>query len=144
MDTSEEYIKMCDCPEIQEHSLHDGGGQFYAWRSPHFKKQVHVDSYPGGKGTSIWLPRQDQIQEMLGIKLFAGLFILDDADEGARLSYMVGRFKDFVHTKCEKMIPLEKNRARVEYFFSSLEQLWLAFYMFEKHKKIWDGKKWKL
>jgi len=27
--------------------------------------------------------------------------------------------------------------------FKSMEQLWLAFYMHEKHKKIWDGKKWK-
>ena len=26
--------------------------------------------------------------------------------------------------------------------FNSFEQLWLAFYMYEKYKKIWDGEKW--
>jgi len=26
--------------------------------------------------------------------------------------------------------------------FSSMEQLWLAFYMYEKHKKTWDKEKW--
>ena len=25
----------------------------------------------------------------------------------------------------------------------SFEQLWLAFYMKEKHDKIWDGEEWK-
>ncbi|TES89947.1 MAG: hypothetical protein E3J87_11075 [Candidatus Cloacimonadota bacterium] len=28
------------------------------------------------------------------------------------------------------------------YPFTSMEQLWLAFYMWEKHEKTWDGEKW--
>ena len=27
--------------------------------------------------------------------------------------------------------------------FSSMEQLWLAFYMKEKYNKVWDGENWK-
>ncbi|GAG87874.1 unnamed protein product [marine sediment metagenome] len=130
MDTSKEYINMCDCPEIQEKKV--------AIRNKDNFVQVEI----GKRVYYVWLPRQDDIQEILSEKLFAGLFVLDNTDIGARLSYMTGRFKDFVHTKCEKMIPLEKNRARIEYLFTSMEQLWLAFYMYEKHRKTWDGEKW--
>jgi len=67
MDISEEYIKMSDCPEIQGEKIHIiqpyPDGNFY-WDK--FGKKVRVDSYPGGKDTSVWLPRQDQIQEMMG------------------------------------------------------------------------------
>ena len=54
MDTSETYIKMCDCPEIQElmprvHSQHE----FYKTGDIVMKKPF------------VWLPRQDQLQEMV-------------------------------------------------------------------------------
>jgi len=28
------------------------------------------------------------------------------------------------------------------FVYTSMEQLWLAFYMKEKHNKTWDGEKW--
>jgi len=130
MDTSKQYIKMCDFTEIQEHRLHDGGGQFYAWRSPHFKKQVHVDSFPGGKGTSVWLPRQDQIQEMMG------------TDNKEPFCTWLERLKIFTHLAQPWDIPIDKNGLKTIDWFESWEQLWLAFYMWEKHKKTWGGKKW--
>ena len=148
MDKTEQYIKMCDCLEIQEHWGLDKVFEPHYVYNRRLKIIRSINRYGDSefklRKRNIWLPRQDQIQEMISEKLFAGLFVFEDVDIGARLSYMVGRFKDFVQVKCEKMIPLEKNRARVEYLFLSMEQLWLAFYMHEKHSKIWSSKeeKW--
>ena len=70
------------------------------------------------------LLRQDQIQEMMWGEFKsipqAGLKIL---------------FEDIHYSHDKKM---------AEYYsqFNSFEQLWLAFYMHEKHNKIWDGEKW--
>ena len=117
MDTSEEYIKMCDCPEIQLGEIfmvqpyRDGN---FCWDK--VNKKIRVDSCPGGENTSVWLPRQDQIQEMMGFK-YAG-------------PGYIRKLWDFTLDESEK-------RA-----YNSLEQLWLAFYMFEKHKKTWGGEKW--
>lgn len=61
---------------------------------------------------------QDQIQEMLGD---SPAFALAQ-DLGAWLNYTFGELVENV-------------------FDYSMEQLWLAFYMFENHQKIWDSKK---
>ena len=112
MDTSEQYIKMCDCPEIQSKwaILIDEGA--------HPTTDVHdYSTYivkENRRMECIWLPRQDQIQEMVG-------------DFNAILP----------------MLPrLERLDKLYEEKFNSMEQLWLAFYMHEKHDKMWDGKKW--
>ena len=51
MDTTEQYIKMADTPEIQ-----DG----YNVQPEDFLGSPH-----GSYNPSIWLPRQDQLQEMV-------------------------------------------------------------------------------
>lgn len=61
MDTSETYIKMSDCPEIQK---------LRATRTYHFPEEPKiVKEYPREKTDSyaglIWLPHQDQLQGML-------------------------------------------------------------------------------
>lgn len=113
MDTSETYIKMCDCPEIQgEWKPIEGDLYFF-----HGAKTFSI--YSGMcidfiATTDIWLPRQDEIQEMIR-----------------------GRYGWIwpLH-KFEKFDPDLEH-------IDSMEQLWLAFYMYEKHKKIWDGEKWR-
>ncbi len=75
MDTSETYIKMCDCPEIQ--------GQIpisRAWGNPYYEAHNFIaDRYDGhlfneddgyyypaaDVDAIVWLPRQDQLQEMV-------------------------------------------------------------------------------
>ena len=52
MDTSEQYIKMCDCPEIQDN------------RKQHMEDWGDF-CHPTRKGEFIWLPRQDQLQRMV-------------------------------------------------------------------------------
>jgi len=117
MDTTETYIKMCDCSEIQ--------GQWTAPPYDHDFCYNNKDNYVTyGRNISAdtvddytWLPRQDQIQEMLWGKNFKNPI------------YLSKLFQEF-H---DKWLWLD---------FDTFEQLWLAFYMYEKHGKIWGGKKW--
>ena len=122
MDTSDEYAKQCDCPEIQglrpsEQLRHD-----FWW----FKKQPFKE-YINNKYHCLWLPRQDQIQEMMfknNPRDVCGLATgLANFMQGQQRFYKSGRVK--------KLYPV-----------GSMEQLWLAFYMSEKHQKFWSKEGW--
>ena len=127
MDTSEQYIKMCDCPEIQGEwkigmdamahpatDSHDYAETVFR-KHPKYKSQQEV--------VTIWLPRQDQIQEMM-IKDYAN-----------NLDMLVAFYGCGTITQ-----PMGFQKM----FNASMEQLWLAFYFHEKHSKIWSSKeeKW--
>ncbi len=66
MDTSETYAKMCDCPEIQGKKERDG----MTPKTHDFISDIHYTGSwikdIGYQESSIWLPRQDQIQDMIG------------------------------------------------------------------------------
>ena len=98
MDTSETYIKMCDCEEIQE-------GTAYLLDGSDFRT-------PNG----IWLPRQDQLQEM--VSYIGDTWVIEQ----------------YFHNYLHSIYTHERK--------DSMEQLWLAFVMKEKHNKVWDGDKW--
>ena len=112
MDTSELYIKMCDCPEIQEQ-----------WRAFSMKSPYDLmwrDS-PSNEYDNIWLPMQDQIQEML--------------PECKCPCCLIVHLNKFV----EENIDGFADRG-----IDSMEQYWLAFYMSEKHSKIWGKEGWEI
>lgn len=71
------------------------------------------------KNKVIWLPRQDQLQNIV---------------QGKRYYRVLERFYQWYILKIVETSLLEK--------FKSLEQLWLAFVMKEKFNKKWDGEKW--
>ena len=75
------------------------------------------------KDRHVWLPRQDQLQEMTWDFPFAQAF--DDLE----------RFSESVSFKIVKQQSLPK--------LPTWEQLWLAFAMKEKYDKVWDGTNWK-
>jgi len=84
------------------------------------------------EGREIWLPRQDELQEMLietklqnefGYELAWLRNLFDWATEYSK------RYSSTVYTDYARN-------------FRSLEQLWLAFVMHEKYQKIWSGKYW--
>jgi len=106
---------MADCEEIQVGKFRPmvppGKGIAYVGNDV----AVEVDA---GSTTwhIVWLPRQDQIQEMLGLESY-------------------GKFYAFTGDR-----PFPKTAYYIE--FDSWEKSWLAFYMHEKHSKIWDGEKW--
>lgn len=141
MDTSETYIKMSDCPEIQSFWQCKSGDWFYAKEDlgdgndksfitkgeivcngdlANFCWESSCD-FGGGIenfNSAVWLPRQDQLQEMVLTNHLP--------DE---LRKIIGYFNDFVGS--------------VTPSFTSMEQLWLVFVMSEKHNKYWDGNEWK-
>jgi len=113
MDTTKEYIKMCDCPEIQvqvgEYDEHN---------------YIHLgdDFGLGNLNDQVWLPRQDQLQEM--IELVDGVnYHFQDLNR---------HFSDWI----------KRHDCRWMHCTASAEQLWLAFVMKEKYNKAWNGKEW--
>ena len=147
MDTSELYIKMANCPEIQKQWKPKEGdwvafcgdvkviadyeiwalekrelSDIECWNEVVVSMGGHfVDHWNEARECFVFLPCQDQIQEMLKTNLLDLLnkfykFVFDD------LSWMFN--KD--HT----------------IKFKTMEQLWLAFYMWEKRGKKWNGEEW--
>jgi len=133
MDFSEKYIKMCEkAKEIQAEWKLQVGDYYFA------NKKIHVlgteiyknrriypfESSPYIKTDffrdRVWLPRQDQLQEMLNLKVIK-YGLLNEIDN---ILYKV--YKD-------KYIS--------GFAFDSFEQLFLALVMYKKYEKIWDNKK---
>lgn len=71
----------------------------------------------------IWLPRQDQLQKMLGLKDECPLHVLK-----------------YIISKTQHKDSLDKHNYWVD--IDSMEQLWLAFVMEEKFNKFWNGEDW--
>ena len=133
MDTSEGYTRMCDCDEVQGEWKVPKDDDLYAWRGIVDEVAIFGLRRLLAKETAdyVWLPRQDQIQEMMGWtpgSTYAWLY------EG-----VIG-FKE-LWTQWSRYVP-EQEISDYMKLFNSFEQLWLAFYMYEKHGKTWDGAKW--
>jgi hypothetical protein len=138
MDTSEKYIEMCRAAtEIQKIWKAEVGDYF--WYLPETLEStsflcnlsllidrigVWLTPLTGSEGKyEIWLPRQDQLQDLLSDNLL-------DIAEG---------FYDYMTTE-EFDIPEFDCVHCKEY--RSMEQLWLAYVMSDKYGKQWDGTKW--
>ena len=133
MDTGETYIKMADCPEIYE-AWQPRCGDWFMWYDDPTSPDDMVHGYYGEwrlgiigrddeehlglikRGKQIWLPRQDQLQEM------------------------VKWTTPFYHMLIELSVFYRDTAGIGE--LSSWEQLWLAFVMKEKHGKVWTGTEW--
>jgi hypothetical protein len=133
MDTSKEYIKMCErSVEIQVLKEIERDGDFY-WveaKYDHGIKTICHDEFEGyaqksnlwsvnddrvGHETKrlVWLPRQDQLQEILG-----------------------ENWKDNLLLICHWM------EWKSPLGLHSMEQLWLSFVMRQKFNKAWNGEDW--
>lgn len=112
------YIKMCDCPEIQEQWEPTVSTSYHVYH----KRLKRLGDFIYGiqwensdKEELTWLPRQDDIQKMFKEEPFV----------------LAGEF----HHTMESFITGDPS-------WWTMEGLWLAFYMWKKHGKIWDGKEW--
>ncbi len=146
MDTSKAYIKMCKAAVgLQNEKWVSKKGKSYPWEEGDMvslhRKVFMYDACSHSEGfiepqvydtECVWLPRQDQLQEMVIESLTASLH---DGFEHRRLIVLTGRFREFV-SHCFPEEPLYSER------FDSMEQLWLAFVMKEKHGKVWNGTAW--
>ncbi len=124
MDTSETFIKMSDCPEIQEGHKWEDGDWGYWPKNGDINIITEGDYYTveqAGEGY-LWLPDQDRLQQILL------------QDNGSDLSKLIERFYQWNYD--------------VGYMWLSdtpsvtMERLWLSFLMHEKYNKIWNGVKW--
>jgi len=133
MDTSKEYIRMCEkADEIQEARiprkddilLHDICPKCMLETEVHPNPMyMHTCEHCKWNGNYrdllfIWLPRQDQLQEMVGGTSYYKVSAIYE------LCNRISSHIDVNAGKC------------------SMEQLWLAFVMLEKYNKIWDGEEW--
>ena len=142
MDTSETYIKMCEkVEEIQllrreEHNMNTRKwqpGDFWCHiglRPDNFVFIVpdvkdawdNIPEYIHHPRECIWLPRQDQLQEMID---WEGKYNLVFVGSPQNIGLRVNKLTSYYDLR-----------------FSSMEQLWIAFMMKENYNKIWNGEDW--
>jgi len=143
MDTLKTYVRMCDHPKIQQ-SRNLQVGDFYfssienevlisyiEYHQGYIVKHPEQWDYLNGRKI-IWLPRQDQIQEII-------LNSTDKFDTSIRQITLLCNFAYFCGARNEDA----QGRSNVSIRKESLEVLWLAFYMYLIHKKTWDGDEWR-
>ena len=124
MDTSEQYIKMCDCPEIQkqrnfEKERYYQEGDYTATKNEGI---LCMGSYGVEPLDGVWLPTQSQLQEMVS--------------DG----YLWQLNFNYIRWLCDE--PYDGHIRHENIGFTSMEQLWLAFVMKEKYSKTWNGSTW--
>lgn len=121
MDTTEQYIKMCEkAEEIQQHRGEDKweDGDWYTCTTGHgpfTAAWTDNEDEPYTMFKPQWLPRQDQLQDMM--------VDCEDVQVAHHRLYQLAEF----------WIGLD---------VSTYEQLWLAYVMFELHGKSWNGENW--
>ncbi len=133
MDTFKTYVKMCEKAEKIQEGWNPREGDFFErsevelqWNETEgYNARVEIRqvrcfskdlSIPGTLiPEPVWLPRQDQLQDMINkdpFKLHAG-------------------FDSFIFDSKGSMD-----------WAQSMEQLWLAYTMKEKFNKVWNGEEW--
>jgi len=137
MDTSKTYIKMCKkaqeiqdvwCPEPYDVAKENKWlGDFYMQQAVdnwgdeshyYWVVEVYFAQHVNKNSGVVWLPRQDQLQEMVKTRHIT------------RLVEALGKFTINCESCWQGNITI------------SMEQLWLAFVMKEKYNKTWNGEDW--
>jgi len=139
MDTSEQYIKMCEmAEEIQEEWEPKPFDNFcYRHRredAPWWWSELdRFGEFNKKRGSHIFLPRQNQLQEMVGKE--KEIFQIWD---------LIREFNFWMNQSdfCVETIIINKKVIKRAKYDLTMEQLWLAFVMSQKHGKRWDGEKW--
>lgn len=134
MDKSKLYIRMCqEAKELQKlrtDSLWQDG-DFYT--DDIQKKRDIISAWtdredmPYKMYHPVWLPRQDQLQEMVS-RVFD--------------CHLISDFNEWLEVANE-CVPIGKDTYRSKMLDYSMEQLWLAFVMKEKYNKIWNKEEWR-
>ena len=150
-----DYFKMCEkAAQIQK--LFNPKGHNHTYHSGCIWTDIDRDSYKYDKYTKyghqyiclrdgylmhcIWLPTQEQLQEILINKYSKPT----SYPYGYKQKWMnvLEDFWDFCSTEDEWEGPTWFASYNLEKY-RSITEVWLAFVMKEKYNKIWDGKDWK-
>jgi len=125
VDTSSEYIKMCEKASEIQNMWEPSTPDFVVLRGSREVDCIGARKFSEVRvPDDVWIPRQDQLQEMV-------------VTDSGGLPYwsLLSRFYDWA---------LESGAGggtKVSYKRASMEQLWLAFVMNEKYHKEWDFEK---
>ena len=130
MDTTEKFIAMCKAKEIQSR-WRPADGDFYVYSVVIKDPQIMIRSAkfgiePMDLSQWIWMPRQDQLQDMLSATVTIGYMIV-----GLEAFYDPERY-------CRKCSDVGERRRLAH---DTMCQWWLAFVMREKFGKEWDVEK---
>lgn len=134
MDTSKEYIEMCEKAEEIQTKYFDGydpGDYFFTPA----ESESGVNIMTGSKGAkihytilyNIWIPRQDQLQE---------LYISKQNYINKHIRLMLNNFEIFLKIQYNLIDFAPDGTANIK--FKTLEQYWLAFVMDYVFDKIWN------
>jgi len=127
MDTSKEYIKMCE-KAVEIHEIWKPARMDYTWAKDRGVRDVIV--ILPHKRSCIWLPRQDQLQEMFLDEQKDCFYVPSHDNRGC------------FHWLAEIMVKgIKCGDFGNNITYPSGEKLWLAFVMKEKYNKIWKGNK---
>jgi hypothetical protein len=126
MDKSSGYIKMCESAKAVQKQWKPDFGDFFVSMSLGLTSACQSITSDLEKKASylktikaVWLPRQDQLQEMV-IEKYATPWDLAIAFSNVLMDDKTSYFDDF----------------------DSMEKLWLVFIMREKYKKKWKEGAW--
>jgi len=134
---TQNYIKMCEKAEEMQK----------AWKPVDWDRFIYKNDKTVGMGCGhiksymkvwyVWLPTQEQLQEMM--------------TELSNEHFFKNFPKNYIPQKDEYVFPIHLLwwfsqwvvfQKRAETKECSLNELWLAFVMYEKYHKIWTGEKW--
>lgn len=107
MNFTDQYIKMCDCDEVQAH------------KKSFAERQVPV--MPKDYLKVLYIPYQHDLQSLI-------------FQYGSCQYKLLTDFYEWCKEYRDNDIDMVKG--------CTLEELWLMFYMWRDHQKIWNGEKW--
>ena len=126
MDKSSDYIRMCEIAKVIQKQWKPEVGDFFVSMSLGLTSPCQTIASDLEKKVSylktikaVWLPRQDQLQEMV-IEKYATSWDLAIAFSNVLMGDNASYFDNF----------------------GSMEKLWLAFIMLEKYKRKWEKGGW--
>lgn len=126
MDKSSTYIKMCESAKAVQKRWQPEFGDFFVSMSLGLTSPCQPITSDLEKKVSylktikaVWLPRQDQLQEMV-IENYATFWDLAISFSNVLMGENASYFENF----------------------DSMEKLWIAFIMLEKHKRKWKDGEW--
>jgi len=134
---TDNYVKMCEQAEEIQADFKFSMGDWYI--ENYNTEDQHIIVLDQGivsrlvqniilkKYGAIWLPTQEQLQEMM------------KTENTWRLGWLMENLYNFANNKYGYNILSEHY---VFKHFDSLNELWLAFVMYKKYHKVWTGEKW--
>lgn len=127
------YVDMCEkAEELQKIRSTNYGNYFCSHNTTSFYDLIIINdcnNYSSQNEKDIWLPRQDQLQEM-------AIPYYDSVGHST--------VANIINLAYNMNLILRESSISWDYWmqFKTFEQFWLAFVMYKKYNKVWNNKNW--